>query len=796
MKRSDQTVAGEAEPGPGSAAPSLAGNAVRSIRLIELLGSGGMGEVYLGVDERLQRRVAVKALRGDRRMDEHARARVLREARMLSSLDHPNICRLLEFIEEDDGDYLVLELVPGRDLRAYLGEIHTFAEKLRVAQGVAAALVAAHGLSVVHRDLKPENVMVTPEGEVKVLDFGLARPILDDGADAPDGRGPALNTEPGTTTLTAFGMIMGTPRSMSPEQARGEPLTAASDMYSFGLLLQELFTGCSPVDTSLPVPVMLRKAMWGETAPVEGLPAPLTALIERLKALKPQDRPSAQAAVEALRRIAEAPRRRLRALLAATMVGVLAAAATVSTVGFVNARREQRRAETAEAVALRAQGEALAVNRFVREMLASADPGGLGIDVKVVEVLDRAGAAVGPELSATPLVEAGVRETLGATYMALGQFPQAREQLERVRSLYVGELGEAAPEVLRAEAALGRLLHLEGNENDAERVLRGIMRRQISTVGPSHPDLLATMLAWAAARSTQREYQDVVDLMRRTLPRWRNTLGVDHRETLSAQDTLGRALVEWGRFDEAEQVLQDCLQRRRRTLGERHPDTLATLTALATSYTYQRRFDEAVVLRRQVAAIAPAVYGEEHPITLQAHLNLGIVLVASGRLEEAVLILEPLPEVFGRILGPGHRSSLAAMQGLGSAHLFLGSTDEALRLYRRRAAIAERELGEDHRLTLEALSNLAIVYRDLDRAGDAEAIYRRVLALRRRVFGADHLFTQRAKRNLAAALRNQGRIGEAEKLEADLSLVVIREGFSGNIYRRFPPPEPPPPDQE
>ncbi len=778
---------------PERSGASLLGASIRSIKLTELLGSGGMSEVYLGSDERLQRQVAVKALRGDRRMDERARARVLREARMLSALDHPNICRLYEFIEEDDGDYLILELVAGRDLRVYLQEDHPFTEKLAVARGVAAALVAAHGLSVVHRDLKPKNVMVTPEGTAKVLDFGLARPLVASAAEGEaDGRATGAAGEAGAT-LTAFGAVMGTPCSMSPEQARGEPVTAASDMYSFGLLLQELFTGRPPVDTSQPVAVLLQQAMWGETEPVAGLPAPLTALIERLKALQPYQRPSAQAAAEALRRIAEAPRRRGRTLLAATVAAGLAAAAVVSSVGFVQARRAQERAEDAEQMARRAQAEAEAVNRFLREMLASADPRGMGIDVKVAEVLDRAGSAVGGELAATPLVEAGVRSTLGTAYLALGQYPPAREHLVRARALYASHLGELAADTLRADAALGQLVHAEGNERDAERLLREVMRRQIRVVGPAHPDLLATTLAWARARSSQREYGDIVAMMQRTLPRWRQVLGEDHRETLNAQHTLGRALVDSGGFSRADDILRDCLERRRRTLGERHPDTADTLFALAASAGYQGRYSDAGEFQRQGVAIASVVYGEEHPRTLQARSNLVWALANEKRHDEAVAMVRPLIEASRRVLGPGHPITLGAMRFLVGSLFELGHTQEALRLSQERVALAARHLGEDHRLTLEAQSNLALLYRDLNRPADAERIYREVLALRQRSFGPDHLFTQRARRNLGAVLRDQGRIAEAQTLEAALHPDVIREGFRGNIYRKFPPPQPRPP---
>jgi eukaryotic-like serine/threonine-protein kinase len=784
----EATLAGLGQAGLAPGGATLVGTSVRSIKLVELLGSGGMGEVYLGVDERLQRKVAVKALRGDRRMDARARARVLREARVLSQLEHPNICRLYELVEEAEGDYLVMELVAGRNLREALQQGLSFTERLDIAQQIAAALATAHGLSVVHRDLKPDNVMLTPEGVVKVLDFGLARAFPGDVEPREASGAPPAGTESGT--LTALGMVMGTPRYMSPEQARGEPATAASDMYSLGLVLQELFTGRPPVALGLSLDVMLQKAMWGESASVEGLGAPLTALIERLKSLVPHERPSAQVAAEALRRVADAPRRRIRLVVGAALAATLVVAAVVSSIGFVRARRAQRQAEAAERAARLTQSEAEAVNSFLRGMLASANPRGMGIDVKVVEVLDGA-ARTADSLSHEPLVEAGVRETLGKTYLALGQYPKAHVHLERSLAVRRARLGDEAPDTLRVRAALGRLVHQEGREKEAEALLREVMRGQVRALGVAHPDFLDTQLAWVQVRHSQREYRDVAVAMRRSLPVWRRVRGPDHPDTLTAQHLLGNALVEGGQFSAAEPVLQDCLERRTRVLGEVHPDTAATISVLGCSRGYEKRFSEAEGLLRKCLDISEAVYGPEHPKTLQARSNVAWILSLAGRFREAEAISRSLWKVQCRVLGEGHPSTLYSALRVADAVRQQGRTEEALQLYRQRAEVAKRSLGEEHRSTLEAESNLSLILRDVGRPREAEEVLRHVLSVRQRVFGPTHVFTQRAKRNLAAALRDQRRVKEAEALEAGLDPDVIEEGFRSDIYRNCPPPSRP-----
>jgi eukaryotic-like serine/threonine-protein kinase len=151
----------------------LLGTRVGHFRIVDLLGEGGMGAVYVGFDELLQRRVALKSVRG--RLDEDSKARFVREARALSQLKHPHICQIYDFLEGPDRDFLVLELIDGRNLKEVMTSRPDARLKTRIARQLAEVLVATHAKAIIHRDLKPANVMVTSEGEVKVLDFGLAR---------------------------------------------------------------------------------------------------------------------------------------------------------------------------------------------------------------------------------------------------------------------------------------------------------------------------------------------------------------------------------------------------------------------------------------------------------------------------------------------------------------------------------------------------------------------------------------------------------------------------------------------
>ena len=244
------------------------------------LGSGGMGDVMLAEDMRLGRKVALKLLDPALTADRMGRARFFREARLASSLDHVNVCTVYEVGEADGRLFIAMQHVQGQTLRQAC-ESGPLAgrELLAIAVQVADALAAAHARGIVHRDVKTGNIMVTPQGGVKVLDFGLA--IL-------------LEQETGQSTeLTTSGVVIGTPASMSPEQARGERVDHRSDIFSFGVVLYEMATGTLPFTGESRADVV--SAVLGRrpkpAATVNpGVPDLLSRVIDRALAKQPADR--------------------------------------------------------------------------------------------------------------------------------------------------------------------------------------------------------------------------------------------------------------------------------------------------------------------------------------------------------------------------------------------------------------------------------------------------------------------------------------------------------------------------
>lgn len=211
-----------------SAIPSKIG----PYRVGEQISSGAKGEIYEGFDERLQRNVALKHIRLEVSADPTGRKRIRREARAAARLTHPTIVKLYDWIETDDGDWFVMEMVEGQALREVLDEGPLKIDvAMRIARRLLEGLSVAHAEGLVHRDLKAANIMLTVEDEVKILDFGLVK---------------NLRADDGDSIATQDGVLVGTVAAMSPEQAVGYPVDPRSDLFAFGTLFYEMLTGKSP----------------------------------------------------------------------------------------------------------------------------------------------------------------------------------------------------------------------------------------------------------------------------------------------------------------------------------------------------------------------------------------------------------------------------------------------------------------------------------------------------------------------------------------------------------------------
>ncbi|MFA9455045.1 MAG: serine/threonine protein kinase, partial [Candidatus Aminicenantaceae bacterium] len=266
---------------------TLSCDAFANYKILEVLGKGGMGEVYLAEDLKLERKVAIKVLLEDIQGDDTAKQRFHREAKAAASLDHPFICKVYETGECDGKDYMVMEYLEGETLKDKIAEGPlSITDTLRIMLEMSEALEKAHGKGIVHRDLKPVNIMLTKQGHVKVMDFGLAKHVL------PMGMGDITRTI-AQDTITQAGTIAGTLAYMSPEQAKAKPVDSRSDIFTMGLIFYEMLTGRHPFLKSTQIET-LTSILHDPTPPPHMKPKAVnpivTPVMRKCLAKKPKDR--------------------------------------------------------------------------------------------------------------------------------------------------------------------------------------------------------------------------------------------------------------------------------------------------------------------------------------------------------------------------------------------------------------------------------------------------------------------------------------------------------------------------
>ena len=758
---------------------AAAGRRVGAWRVVRELGRGGMSRVYLAerADGAFAQQVALQLLRPglDSELDEE---RFRAERQILASLGHPNIARLLDGgVTEDGRPYLVLELVDGQPLDRYAAERDLgVRERLALFLTVTEATRHAHRNLVVHRDLKPSNILVTADGTVKLLDFGLAKLLAGDtGAGSP---------------TTRAGHRWMTPEYAAPEQIRGEPVTTLTDVYQLGAVLYELLAGRVPFqapDGNLhdlerqvlegePVPPSLAaaEARPGTDGRARGraLRGDLDAIVLTALRKDPEARyASVDAMAEDVRRHLtgrpvlarrQTPAYRLRRFARRHGAG-LAVAAGVAIVLAGAAVRERAARTHAEAEARKAR----VVEDYLVSVFDVADPytssPSSGGEVTARALLDRGAARVDTGLAAEPEVQAELRSVLGRVYANLALYDQAavqlRQALDQRRALH----GAEHPDVAEALDRMGEVLRAQGKLDDAEPLLREALaqrrRADSDTATAASLDHLASLLQ-------DRGSHDAAEpLFRESLALRRRLDGDGGLGVAASLSNVALLLFVKGAYDDAEPLYREALAIQERRLGADHPNTAKTVQNLAQTQQLRGEGDEAEALYRRALAAKRRTLGDLHPsVTINLN-NLGNFLARErGKPDEGEVLIREALALDRRLFGERHVNVVAGLNNLGSAQRARGEFAAAERSYEQSLAISRALFPGVHAQTAVALNNIGTTRHLAGDPGRAVPVLREAVAQYRALHGEEHLFHTTAALNLARALRESGAPVEAERI--------------------------------
>jgi len=432
-----------------------------------------------------------------------------------------------------------------------------------------------------------------------------------------------------------------------------------------------------------------------------------------------------------------------------------------ATAGFIQASKAAKEAEREAAISD-------AVRWFFQiDLLSTVSSGPSGREVTVREVLDAASERIDGRFPDEPLVKAGIHDTLGYTYMELGEYESAELHLAEAVRIHQTELGEEHPLTLFHMNHLAVLYARQGRYDEFERLCAQTLEARLRLQGEEKLTTLYSMNNLASAYFLQGRYRDAEQLHARTLEISRRVLpGPKERDPPLHMHNLAQDYVYMGRYDEAEPLHLEGLEGRRRALGEEHPQTLQSMYNLAGLYAKQDRYDEAEALFDQTLEILHRVLGEEHPDTLKATNGLAVLYLSQARYDEAEPLLTETLEFRRQVLGAEHPDTLASMNILGRLYVEQGHFERAESLLSETLELFRRVLREEHPQTLGCMNNLAGLYLKQGRHDEAEPLYRQTLDARRRVLGDEHPDTLDTMNNLSDLYRLMGRHDEAEPLLA------------------------------
>jgi serine/threonine-protein kinase len=742
--------------------PSLVRRQIGPYRLLKLLGEGGMGVVYLAERTDIGGLVAIKLLR-DAWLSPMRRERFRVEQLALAQLNHPSIARIYDSNALRDGTpWFVMEYADGLPLtehwKQHGGSIR---EGLQLFRRVCEAVRYAHDHAIIHRDLKPSNILVLEEGTVKLLDFGIAK---------------RLNTEEADANRTVTGLRMMTPAYAAPEQISNGPVGVYTDVYALAVLLYELLTGSLPErhgsageNVERPSSVVTRqnsearkqltRAEWSDLdaltlkamePEIERRYRSVGALLRDLDALE-TGRPLDAQPVRFSYIVGRFLRRHRRFIAAASvMILLLAIMAIYYTVRLTRARD----------AALREAARTQRIQEFTENLFYGGDKdAGPAVDLRAVDLLDR-GRQEAASLSADPEMKADMEETLGGIYEKLGKLDLAEpllvSTLEGRRKLSAGPSPKVAEDLL----ALSLLRKDEGKLDDAESLARQGLEMDKRTLLPGDPRIARAMLALGSVLEVRGKYDQAAEVLARASdPQFQNVEAPTEKADILVE--LANVDFYQGHYDLSAALNNQALAIDRRMLGEQNPAIGQIYNNLGAIELNRGNYPSSEAYYRHALAITEAWYGTRHPETAANLTALAQPLTWENQYAEAQQLVEQALAIEKLVNGPVSSTVATTINQLGLLAYYRNQYASARQYFTQALDIWEKVYGDQHQFIAIGYSNLGSVCMAEKNYPCAEKNYRE--AVRRLDFASpDGLNDAIGHLKLGRALLKQGRCADAE----------------------------------
>jgi eukaryotic-like serine/threonine-protein kinase len=754
---------------------SLPFRQVARYTIVHRLGEGGMGVVYLAEREDLGTRVAMKILR-DAWVSPARRERFAIEQRTLGQLNHPSIAKIYDADTLPDGTpWFAMEFVEGLSLTEHCrAEGYAIAERLRLFRDVCDAVQHAHQRLIVHRDLKPSNVLVTRQGAVKLLDFGIAK---------------QLETLDATGDETRTLVRLMTPAYASPEQIRGERAGIQADVYALGVMLYELLAGRRPFDLADLTPAEA-EALVMETAPEKPSTvsrtsthsasggtasssqwADLDVLCLTAMHKDPERRYRTVDALirdidryrkgEPLEARGDSLRYRANKFVRRNWKSLSAAAAVFVTVVGLVAFYTVRLSAARDA----ALAEAARTQRIQRFMLSLFEGGDTQVapaaDLRVVALVDR-GVHEARSLDGDAVVQAELYQTLGTIYQKLGNHDRADELLQSALDQRRRVAGADHPDTADNVIALGMLRVDQAKLEEAERLVREGLANLRRTVPPEHPSIARALAALGRVLRERGTYDQAIPPLEEAVRLYSAAPGAD-ADLASTLTALANTHFYAGRFEVSDALNRRVLEMDRRLYGDRHPNVAEDLINLGATQTSLGHHAEAGRYYRDALAIIEPWYGRTHPETASAMTILAQALVPQGSYDEADGLLRQALATQESVYGAVHPRVAFVLNEIGQVAMRRKALDDAERSYGRALNIYSTVYEGKHSRVGVAMANLASVYFAREEYDRAAQLFRKALGVYAELLPADHLNVGIARSKLGRTLLRQQRIQEAEE---------------------------------